>query len=456
MSTKPPVAIIGAGLAGLTAATYLQRHGIRVRVFEAGKAVAGLAKSFRDPDGFTYDFGAHFITNRLAAAVGISSKCRHMPRYGESVWRKGRDYSYPFGLMRNPLFVGSAVAKKATNPLRAKPANAAEWYEQAYGNRLAREIAFPLTEAWSGVPPADLAPSVGEKFTSSLPRTMMLIAAAKFTRRTVAVGYSTSVPESPHVWHVYPDGGIGSVCERLATEVEESISLESPVEAIHVVDDRVAGVRVGGRDIDASAVVTTAPLHILPKIVRGTNKLDHLARFRYRPMIFVNLRFRGRDLLPNVVTWTPESSFPFFRLSEIGTALPWLVPEGKTLITADIGCQVNDEYWAMADDALGERCIEALQTLLPDARARYLGCRVLRTPIAYPVYLNEYEADRKAFSESTGIDGLYSIGRNGEFAHILMEDVFWRTRRTMMRLIDGERGRAQSKSSDCGTPSIAR
>jgi len=26
------------------------------------------------------------------------------------------------------------------------------------------------------------------------------------------------------------------------------------------------------------------------------------------------------------------------------------------------------------------------------------------------------------------VAGLYSIGRNGEFAHILMEDVYWRTR----------------------------
>ncbi len=438
MSATAPIVIIGAGLAGLTAATYLQRHGRKVRVFEAGKAVAGLARSFQDADGFTYDFGAHFITNRLAAAVGVSAICRHMPRYGESVWQNGRSSSYPFGLMRQPRFVASAFAKKVTSSFRGKPLNAAEWYENAYGNKLAREIAIPITEAWSGAPAAELAPSVGDKFTSSLPHTMLLHAAARFTGRTVAVGYSSSVPESPHVWHVYPNGGIGAICERMADEVKSCISLESPVQSIHVTDDRVTGVRVGDKDIDASAVITTAPLHVLPKIVKGTNRLDHLARFRYRPMIFVNLRFRGRDLIPNVVTWTPEKQYPFFRLSEIGTGLPWLVPDGKTLITADIGCQVNDELWQTPDDALGEKCVEALREMIPDVKERYLGCRVLRTPIAYPVYLNEYEADRKAFGESTGIDGLYSIGRNGEFAHILMEDVYWRTRRKLAALAFGE------------------
>ncbi len=54
-------------------------------VFEAGKQVAGLATSFRDADGFVCDFGAHFITNRLAAALGISANRRDVHHYGETV-----------------------------------------------------------------------------------------------------------------------------------------------------------------------------------------------------------------------------------------------------------------------------------------------------------------------------------------------------------------------------------
>ena len=41
--------------------------------------LAGLARSERDDEGFTYDCGAHFITNRLAAALGVSSTCRASP-----------------------------------------------------------------------------------------------------------------------------------------------------------------------------------------------------------------------------------------------------------------------------------------------------------------------------------------------------------------------------------------
>jgi protoporphyrinogen oxidase len=173
----------------------------------------------------------------------------------------------------------------------------------------------------------------------------------------------------------------------------------------------------------------------LAKLAGGTDRLAPLARFRYRPMVFVNLRFTGRGLLPDVVNWIPDRQSPFFRLTETGTALPWLVPEGKTLITADIGCAVGDATWTMADEELGWLCVEHLGELIPGAARRYLGCAVLRTPLAYPVYRLDYEEDRQRFERSTGVEGLYSVGRNGEFAHILMEDVYWRTRRKMRGLL---------------------
>ena len=59
---------------------------------------------------------------------------------------------------------------------------------------------------------------------------------------------------------------------------------------------------------------------------------------------------------------------------------------------------------------------------------------MLRTPIAHPVFLREYEADRLDARARPANTGLHSIGRNGEFAHILMEDVYWRTLRKVHQL----------------------
>ena len=119
------------------------------------------------------------------------------------------------------------------------------------------------------------------------------------------------------------------------------------------------------------------------------------------------------------------------------TSMPWLAPEGKTILTADYGCKVGDDLWTMDDEGLADLTLDGLEHHIPDVRDRYLGVSVLQTPIAYPIFLNEYENDRQRFSEGTGIEGLYSIGRNGEFAHILMSDVYWRTKRIVGSYLTG-------------------
>jgi protoporphyrinogen/coproporphyrinogen III oxidase len=435
LSNRPPVAVLGGGLAGLTAARHLRQHGVPVRVFEAGPRLAGLARSFHDRDGFSYDFGAHFVTNRLAAAVGILDRCRDVPRYGESVRLQSRFRGYPFGLLRKPRYVASAVSARLALR-RKRPESAAEWFTQKYGAALASEVALPLLEAWSGLPADELAPAVGECLPGSIAETLWLTLGRRLTGKTLSIGYSREAPHGFGVWLVYPDGGLGLLCEKLAEGLEHCISLETPVEGIRVEAGRVAAVRAGGKDIAVSAVVSTAPVHILAKLVRGTDALKQLDRFRYRPMVFVNLRLEGRGLLPDVVLWTPEPEYPFFRLTETPLSMPWLAPAGKTLVTVDIGCEVGDAVWTKPDEELGAWCVAHLRGIIPDIEWRYLGCRVLRTPIAYPVYARAYEADRQKFEAGTGVPGLYSVGRNGEFMHIFMEDVYLRTIRHCDRLLE--------------------
>lgn len=434
--TKNPVVILGAGLAGLTAANYLRSKNVPVLLYEAGNKIAGLAQSFHDTDGFTYDFGAHFITNRLAKNVGIGEKCRTIRHYAETVWLGGKSYSHPFGLMRVPRMTISGVSTKLKSfGNNQKPESAAEWFRGNYGTALANEVAIPLTEAWSGAKAEDLSPAVGDGISSGIGQTLWLKLASRLTRRAVSCGYSRELPEKASVYHVYPEGGIGTLCQKLAEDLADVIKLDSPIEKILVDENKAVGVRVNGNEIEATAIISTAPINILSKIIEGTNRLEHLSRFRYRPMVFVNLRLNGRGLLPDVVTWTPENEFPFFRLTETPLSMPWLAPAGKTIITVDIGCEKGDEFWQMDDEKLGELCVENLKPIIPDVKKRYEGCRVMRTPIAYPVFLLEYETERQDFANGTGIENLYSVGRNGEFMHIFMEDVHHRTQRKMGELI---------------------
>jgi protoporphyrinogen oxidase len=431
-----PIAIIGAGLAGLTAAEYLHRKNVPFILFEAGGKIAGLATSFRDEKGFCHDFGAHFITNRLADAIGVGAECETVGYYGESVRLGGKVYGYPFGLMRIPRMTVSGIKTKLKSLSNGHaPESAAEWFRKSYGAALADEIALPLIEAWSGAPAEELSPAVGESLPGSIGKTLWLKAASKLTGRAVACGYNREMPEKASVYHVYPRNGVSILCEKLAADIKDKIFLNTPVEKVFVENGRVTSVRAGGEPIEVSAVISTAPANVLAKFVEGTDALEEFSNFRYRPMTFINLRLEGRNLLPDTVMWFPEEEFPFFRLTEAPISMPWLAPEGKTIITVDIGCEKYDEIWSMDEKALTELCLKNLEPVIPGIREKFIDGDVLRTPIAYPVFLNEYEPQRRKFERTTNIENLLSVGRNGEFSHIFMEDVYWRTRKKVRELL---------------------
>jgi len=436
MEANKPIAILGAGMAGLTAANFLRQNNVPFVLYEAGPKIAGLASSFKDKDGFSYDFGAHFITNRLADAIGVSSECRVVKHYGEAVWLKGRTYGYPFGLIRVADFPLSYLRTKLKSLSNGHPStSAAEWFSKRYGASFAREIALPLVEAWSGVPSEQLSPSVGESLPTNIAKTFYLKAASFVTGRAVACGYNREMKEKPSVWHVYPNGGVSTLCTKLAEGLEDSIQLNSPVQEVLVEREKVSAVRVNGELQPVSAVISTAPANILAKIVKGTNALEGVKNFRFRPMVFINIRFEGRNLLPDTVVWFPEKGFPFFRLTDVTRSMPWLAPEGKSIVTVDIGCEKDDEYWTMDEEKMTKVCMQHIKAVIPDAEKRFMGSNILKTPIAYPVFLNEYEKERQEFDHSTGIENLLSVGRNGEFAHRFMEDVYWRTRKKVRDLI---------------------
>ena len=437
MTSPKPIAIIGGGLAGLTAASYLNKKNIPFILFEAGPKIAGLASSFTDEEGFTHDFGAHFITNRLADAIGIGEQCKDVKHYGEAVWFKGKSYNYPFGLVAIPeLSFGYIKDKVNSIGKKEKPVSAADWFRQKYGSALADQVALPLIEAWSGEPAENLSASLGDGlFGGSIFKTFYLKVAGLVSGRAVACGYNREKPETPSVWHVYPENGISTVCEKLANGLNDSIKLNSPVSEIIVENDQVTAVRVKDERIDVSAVISTAPANILPKLIRGTHVLDEVANFRYRAMTFLNIRLTGEKLLPDTVMWFPEERFPFFRVTEATFSMPWLAPKGKSIVTVDFGCKKGDDIWNMEESELLEISLKHLEEIIPDIRTRFLGSDVLRTTIAYPVFLKEYEDTRKEFERTTNIKNLLSIGRNGEFSHMFMEDVYWRTQKRVGNLI---------------------
>jgi oxygen-dependent protoporphyrinogen oxidase len=112
------VAIIGAGITGLTAAFYLKRAGVPVTVFEAGSRAGGVIQSVR-ADGFLAEFGPNTILEtspkiaQLVRDAGLEARklatnpnaeARFVVRYGRPIEMPGS----PLGFFTTPLFTAKA------------------------------------------------------------------------------------------------------------------------------------------------------------------------------------------------------------------------------------------------------------------------------------------------------------------------------------------------------------
>lgn len=109
-----PVAVIGAGITGLTAAFYLQRHGFPVLLFEASDRTGGAIQSLRE-GGFLAEFGPNTILQtspkigELVHDCGLSERkldpapaasARYVVRYQRPIAMP----SSPVGMLSTPLF----------------------------------------------------------------------------------------------------------------------------------------------------------------------------------------------------------------------------------------------------------------------------------------------------------------------------------------------------------------
>ncbi|MGB5673278.1 MAG: FAD-dependent oxidoreductase, partial [Gemmatimonadota bacterium] len=104
---KRTVAIVGAGVAGLSAARHLRQHGLAVRVFEKSRGLGGRSAT-RRANGLSFDHGAQYFTvrdPRMAEVVTSLEERGGVARWEPRVVRLNADGSWS-GATDSERYVG--------------------------------------------------------------------------------------------------------------------------------------------------------------------------------------------------------------------------------------------------------------------------------------------------------------------------------------------------------------
>jgi len=158
-ASRVDVAVVGAGLAGLTAALRLALGGLRVRVFERYPRPGGLARVLDIGGEAIEAFYHHLFTTdtayvALAEELGLADEIEWLPsRMG--IWADGRLWDFgtpqslllfrPLGIIDKVRFAASTlVIQRISDASRFENVTASEWIRRHQGERVWRTIWGPL------------------------------------------------------------------------------------------------------------------------------------------------------------------------------------------------------------------------------------------------------------------------------------------------------------------------
>ena len=146
MATTPDIAIIGAGLTGLTAAYYLKNKGFRVTLFEKTDRAGGVIRTFAE-NGFVYEAGpntgvlGHPEAMELLEELypGCEIEIADQSAKARWIWKGNKWEPLPSGLLsaiKTPLFTFGDKLRILGEPFRKKGSNPDETLAELVNRRL--------------------------------------------------------------------------------------------------------------------------------------------------------------------------------------------------------------------------------------------------------------------------------------------------------------------------------
>lgn len=441
-----PVAVLGAGPAGLTAAYRLAQRNVPVVVFEAGEEVGGLARTVVR-DGYRFDLGGHrFFTKSEEVEelweelLGPDLLVR--PRLSRIYWR-GRFIEYPLRpadvfAKVGPLEMARSLGSYARARLRPRRAEETyeEWVASRFGRRLFELFFKTYTEKVWGVGTDELRAEWAAQRIAGLSLASALRA---------ALPGGGEPPKSLIQEFRYPRLGPGQMWEEMARRIEREggeIRLGAPVEGLEHAGGRLTAVRAGGERVGVRAAISSIPLRTAVGVADpGPPREVTLAAagLRYRDFLTVALQIEGEPPFPDNWVYVHDRRARVGRIQNFRAWSPWMTPDpGRSCLGLEYFCFEGDDLWSSSDEdliALAGAEVAALGLVEPE---RLAGGHVVRVPKAYPVYDAEYAGRvERIRGWLDGIANLQQIGRNGLHRYNNSDHSMLTAMRAVENLCDG-------------------
>jgi protoporphyrinogen oxidase len=414
------VVVLGAGPAGVAAAWRAARKGAAVVVLERAAVPGGAAGSF-EVGRLRVDHGSHRLHGATDPAILadlrtlLGDQLQERVRNGR-IRLGGRWIAFPLrtaDLVRHlpPGIAAGAAFDAVTAPLRRARRDSFDQIVKAgLGPTMWRRFYEPYARKIWGVDPAELA---GEQAR----RRISANSPAKILRRVL-----TGQREGPSTFF-YPSSGFGTITERLAqaaTEAGVTFRFGATVEQVHLDDAGAQVLLADGTAVRGRRVWSTLPLTLLATMTQPGPPAEVLAAaaaLRFRAMVLVYLVLDVDRWTPYDAHYLPEPTTPVTRVSEPKNYRDGDDPIGRTVLCAEIPCDVADKIWTAEPSALGTLVADGLAELgLP--RPAPVEVVVRRLGHAYPIYTADYERHFTALDAwAAAQPQLLTFGRQGLFAH---------------------------------------
>jgi phytoene dehydrogenase-like protein len=374
------VVIIGAGLAGLSSASYLQRNGFDTEILEMSGSAGGLCASWKR-GGYTFDGCIHWLMGSSPAS-SMHAIWKELGA-GELEYREW-DIHTVFGLANGDSFtVYTDPDRLEKEMLRLGPEDGAVIKRITSGIRAAKRLDLPVAldamplgrrvGAIAGL--ARILPLLGD-MRRPAGELVARVKSAKLREGLEAFlgGSDSEFPLGGLYFMLgymakgtagYPMGGskafIGAI-ERKYLALGGSIRYDSRVDEILVEEGKAVGVLCSGERIPADYVVSAADAHdTFARMLKGKYAIPILdSSFRgeglkpYPSLVYVSFGL-GRTFpdLPHSLSMPLSKPIAFAGLDAPVSRItlrtysfdPSFAPAGKTAATVMLST-TNDEYWS--------------------------------------------------------------------------------------------------------------